>query len=90
MPVPVVTTSRRHSCVTLPATCCRLGASAPPVLTITHYPELLDSHNLVLTRADTVNQAIVSVPEVHHKLRLFNCAHWGLLLDCMTTTTTRQ
>ena len=41
------------------------------MLTVTHYPELLDSHNLVLTRADTVNQAIVSVPEVHQRLSLF-------------------
>lgn len=41
-----------------------MGVSAPPVLTVTHYPELLASHNLVLARADAVSPHVVSVPEV--------------------------
>lgn len=41
----------------------QMGASAPPVMTVTHYPELLASHNLVLARADAVSPHVVSVPE---------------------------
>ena len=43
---------------------CRLGASAPPVLTVTHYTELQESHGIVLARGDVVSPHVVSVPEV--------------------------
>lgn len=64
---PIPKTFGHHSLMELKlgwAFVCRLGASAPPVLTITHYPELLDSHNLVLARADAISPHAVSVPEV--------------------------
>jgi len=42
----------------------RLGAGAPPNMTVTHYPDLLGSHNIVLARADVVSPHVVSAPEV--------------------------
>ena len=43
---------------------CRLGSSAPPHLTLTHYTELKESKGIVLVRGDVLSPHIVSVPEV--------------------------
>ncbi len=42
----------------------RYGAGAPASITITHYPELLDSAKVVLVRADIVNDKLINQAEV--------------------------
>lgn len=59
----------------------RLGAGAPPNMTVTHYPDLLGSHNIVLARADVVSPHVVSAPEVRLSVTVVSqhmrdpCAH---------------
>jgi hypothetical protein len=55
----------------------RFGPGAPPHLTITHYTELAASKGVVLSRADVINDRVVSMPEV--KARTGRCER----LRCM-------
>lgn len=48
----------------------RLGAGAPPHMTVTCYPELAESKGLVLVRGDVISGHVVSAPEARTLLQL--------------------
>lgn len=52
------------------AAVCRYGAGAPAAMTITHYPELVDSKGVVLARGDIVNDKMLNPGEARAVMQL--------------------
>ncbi|GIL45820.1 hypothetical protein Vafri_2970 [Volvox africanus] len=48
----------------------RSGVSAPPYLTLTHYPELCDSHGVVLVRGDVIHDKGMNLEEARTVMEL--------------------
>ncbi|GFR42529.1 hypothetical protein Agub_g3429 [Astrephomene gubernaculifera] len=55
----------------------RYGESAPPYLTLTHYPELLDSHGVVLVRGDVIHDKGMNLEEARTLMQLVRAFYCG-------------